>query len=195
MSVSPSDTTDITKSAQTSVLSTTHSPLGTHGLWGDKSAQLPAYIQNIAKALIRSGHGESSAIAMAVGAVKRWASGRGKVTPEVRAAAGKALAEWEKLKAEHSKSKSSNDQLMLKSIDRSVKLTDKRAEILGLYTDDKNKTMMSKKMKNNPVADTDIDTDVDPDNKSRFTWQPGDIQFADDDSKVDANDTDETDDK
>lgn len=94
------------KSAQTAELSTTHSPLGTHGLWGDENAQLPAYVQNIAKAMMRNGHDESSAIALAVGAVKRWAAGRGKVTPEVRAAAGKALAEWEKLKAEHSKSKS-----------------------------------------------------------------------------------------
>ena len=55
--------------------------------------------------MIRSGHDESSAIALAVGSVKRWARGGGKVSPEVRAAAGKAVAEWEKLKAEHSKSK------------------------------------------------------------------------------------------
>jgi hypothetical protein len=55
--------------------------------------------------MIRNGHDESSAIAIAVGAVKRWARGGGKVSPEVRAAAGKAVAEWEKLKATHSKSK------------------------------------------------------------------------------------------
>jgi hypothetical protein len=96
----------VTKSAETAELSTVHRPLGTHGLWHDKKAQLPAYIQNISHSLIRAGHTESEAISIAIGAVKRWASGRGKVTPEVRAAAGKALAEWEKLKAEHSKSKS-----------------------------------------------------------------------------------------
>jgi len=94
------------KSAETATLSTMHHLLGTHGLWGDKKAQLPAYIQNIAHSLIKSGHTESEAISIAIGAVKRWASGRGKVTPEVRAAASKALAEWEKLKAEHSKTKS-----------------------------------------------------------------------------------------
>lgn len=97
------------KSAKTPELSSTHSPLGTHGLWGDKNAQLPAYVQNIAKAMMRNGHDESSAIAMAVGAVKRWARGGGKVSPEVRAAAGKAVAEWEKLKAEHSKSKGAEE--------------------------------------------------------------------------------------
>jgi 2'-5' RNA ligase superfamily len=94
------------KSAETGMLATVHSPLGTHGLWGDELAQLPAYIQNIAHALIGDGHGESEAIEMAVGAVKRWASGGGKVTPEVRAAASAAVAEWERLKAEHSTTKS-----------------------------------------------------------------------------------------
>lgn len=93
------------KSAQTPELSSTHHPLGTHGLWGDKTAQLPAYIQNIAHAMIRGGHDESSAIALAIGAVKRWARGGGKVSPEVRAASAKALAEWEKLKVTHNKTK------------------------------------------------------------------------------------------
>ena len=89
------------KSEETAELSTTHRPLGTHGLWGRKTDQLPAYIQNIAHAMIRDGHDESSAIALAVASVKRWARGGGHVTPEVQAAAGKALAEWEKLRAEH----------------------------------------------------------------------------------------------
>jgi hypothetical protein len=91
----------VVKSAETPELSTTHRPLGTHGLWGSKSDQLPAYIQNIAHALIRGGMSESQAIATAVGSVKRWASGRGKVTPEVRAAAAKAVGEWESLRAQH----------------------------------------------------------------------------------------------
>lgn len=94
------------KSAQTAELSILHKPLGTHGLWGDKAAQLPAYIQNIAHALQRDGHAESEAIQIAIGTVKRWAAGGGKVTPEVQAAAAGALAEWEKLKAEHNKTKS-----------------------------------------------------------------------------------------
>jgi 2'-5' RNA ligase len=101
----PLGSSAVGKSAETPVLSTVHKPLGTHGLWGDKTAQLPAYIQNIAHALLRDGHDESEAIQLAVGAVRRWAAGGGKVTPEVRAAAAAALAEWEKLKAEHSKTK------------------------------------------------------------------------------------------
>lgn len=95
----------VEKSAETAELSTVHKPLGTHGLWGDKMAQLPAYIQNIVHAMIRDGHDESEAIQLAIGAVKRWAEGGGKVTPEVRAAAAGAVAEWEKLKAEHNKAK------------------------------------------------------------------------------------------
>lgn len=51
---------------------------------------------------MRNGHDEASAHAIAIGAVKRWAAGKDKVHPEVREAAGKALAEWEKLRQEHS---------------------------------------------------------------------------------------------
>lgn len=48
----------------------------------------------------------SKAISYAVNAVKRWAKGdlgwgKKKVTPEVQAAAARAVAEWEKLKASH----------------------------------------------------------------------------------------------
>ena len=107
------DAVILEKSELTPMLSTTHNPLGTHGLWHTPSKkvpekqQLPAYIQNIAHALIRSGHEEGEAISMAVGAVRRWSQGYGawgkkqKVTPVVQAAAQRALAEWEKLKATH----------------------------------------------------------------------------------------------
>ena len=90
-------------SKQTAALSSTHHPLGTHGLWGDKKIQLPAYIQNVAAAMERAGHSESEAIQLAIGIVRRWAAGQGKVSPEVRAAAAKAYAEWVKLKASHNK--------------------------------------------------------------------------------------------
>ena len=90
-------------SKQTAALSSTHHPLGTHGLWGDKTIQLPAYIQNIAHAMEKAGHSESEAIQMAIGIVRRWASGQGKVSAEVRAAAAKAIAEWDKLKATHNR--------------------------------------------------------------------------------------------
>lgn len=48
---------------------------------------------------------ESKAIEMAIGICKRWARGGGNVDANTRAAAAKALAEWEKLKAgAHAKS-------------------------------------------------------------------------------------------
>jgi hypothetical protein len=90
-------------SAETPRLSSEHAPIGHEGVWHSKKPplQLPAYIQNIRNALMRNGHGESEAHAIAVGAVKRWANGKGKVTPEVRSASAKAVAEWEELKRNH----------------------------------------------------------------------------------------------
>lgn len=94
--------------AQTAAASTVPHPFGSPagpGLFHMKGAQLPAYVQNIAHALLRSGsaHDESSAIQMAVGICQRWAAGIGakgkKVHPDVQAAAAKAIAEWESLKA------------------------------------------------------------------------------------------------
>lgn len=97
------------KSAETPQLSVTHAPIGHEGLWHSKHPplQLPAYIQNIRNALMRAGHGEQEAHAMAVAAVKRWAKGDLKwgpkrhVHPEVVAASQRALAEWEDLRANH----------------------------------------------------------------------------------------------
>lgn len=101
------------KSAETPVLESTPHLLGPHGLWHTPSRKvpvkqkLPDYIENIAAALIRAGHDESSAIALAVAAVRRWSKGdlrwgpKRKVTPEVIAASQRALAEWEHLKATH----------------------------------------------------------------------------------------------
>jgi hypothetical protein len=100
------------KSERTPYVSAVHNPLGHEGLWHTPDRhvstmqQLPAYIQNAARALIRAGHDESSAIALAVQAVKDWAAGhafggRVEVTPEVQAAAQRALDEWEGLRASH----------------------------------------------------------------------------------------------
>jgi hypothetical protein len=101
------------KSAETPMLESTPDILGPHGLWHTPSKKvpekqkLPNYIEHIADALMRSGHDESQAIAMAVAAVKRWSKGYGawgkkqKVTPVVQQAASRALAEWERLKASH----------------------------------------------------------------------------------------------
>lgn len=101
------------KSVNTLVLSAEHHPLGEQGLWHTPSKkipekqQLPAYFQNIARALMRDhGMSESQAIATAINAVKRWAQGhlgegRGQVHPEVVAASRAALDEWRKLREEH----------------------------------------------------------------------------------------------
>lgn len=61
--------------------------------------QLPAYIQNVRNAIIRDGTPEGRATAIAIGRVRRWASGAGRVGPEVRAAAAKAIAEWDAMRA------------------------------------------------------------------------------------------------
>jgi hypothetical protein len=82
---------------------TVHDPIGKPGgpgLWHHKGKQLPAYIQHVAKALMKGGMAESHAIATAVNTIKRWAAGGGDVHPDTRAAAAKALAEWEAAKAE-----------------------------------------------------------------------------------------------
>jgi hypothetical protein len=96
-------------SAETPRLSSEHAPIGHEGVWHSKNPplQLPAYIQNIRNALMRAGHGESEAHALAVAAVKRWAKGnlkwgpKRKVTPEVIAASRRAVAEWEELRRNH----------------------------------------------------------------------------------------------
>lgn len=92
--------------AETPAASTVHHPFGSPsgpGLFRVKGLQLPAYIQNVAHALQRSGKPESQAIQMAVGIVKRWATGTGaggkRVHPDVQAAAARAVAEWEAAKA------------------------------------------------------------------------------------------------
>jgi len=97
----------VNKSAKTPELESTPDPLGPNGLWRTPSKKvpekqhLPFYVQHIADALQRSGMEESQAIATALGAVKRWAEGGGNVHPEVRAAARRAVAEWQKLKETH----------------------------------------------------------------------------------------------
>ena len=67
--------------------------------WVENAGGLPKYIRMVAHALIRSGKDKSRAISMAIGIVKNWAEGKGKVSPKVRAAAAKAIAEWEAKKA------------------------------------------------------------------------------------------------
>lgn len=92
---------DLQRSPKTPGYSVTHHPLGTEGLWHHEGLELPAYIQNVAKGMMESGMSREHAIPAAINAVERWARGEGHVHPEVVAASQKAVAEWEKLKAEH----------------------------------------------------------------------------------------------
>ena len=57
--------------------------------------------QNVRNALIRAGHSESEAHAIALNALRRWASGEGHVHDEVRQAARAALAEYEQEREHH----------------------------------------------------------------------------------------------
>jgi hypothetical protein len=93
-------------SAKTPFYSAHHSPTGTQGLWHRPGVQLPAYIQNVVKGIMKSGKSREAAIPIAIGRIKGWASGEGNVHPEVRAAAAKAIAEWNALKSKGKKSMS-----------------------------------------------------------------------------------------
>lgn len=106
----PEEVADIAeKSAETPELASHHAPIGTHGIWGSKHPKLqyPAYLQNIRNALMRAGHSEGEAHAMAIAALRRWAKGDLKwgphrhVTPEVQEASRRALEEYDKLRRDH----------------------------------------------------------------------------------------------
>jgi predicted ABC-type ATPase len=88
--------------------------------WVARSGGLPDYIQHVAHGILRSGGGdESSAIAKAIGIVKRWAAGGGKVDANTQAAARKAVAEWEAKKAAN-KAKGSLKEQWIEEADRYV---------------------------------------------------------------------------
>lgn len=90
-------------SEKTPVLATKSRPLGKPGgpgLFHDKNLSLPPYVENIAHSLMaKRGLPKSRAIQLALGAVERWKNGGDNVSPEVRAAAAKAWAQWEAAKA------------------------------------------------------------------------------------------------
>jgi hypothetical protein len=90
-------------SAQTGALATTPHPFGRPGgpgLWNVKGMELPPYIQNIARALLRTGRAKDlgSAIAIAKAATSRWAHGKN-TKPEVRAASVATDASWQAKRA------------------------------------------------------------------------------------------------
>lgn len=107
LQVSPdADPLTIKLTPETPVASTVPKPIGRPdgpGLWKHKHWMLPPYIQHVAHALMRHGHGESDAIHMAVGIVKHWAEGHDghghKTHPDVRAAAAANVGKWEELRA------------------------------------------------------------------------------------------------
>jgi hypothetical protein len=103
------DADAIELTAQTAAASTVPHPFGEPsgpGLWRIKGAQLAPYIQNIARALLRAGSAKdrSQAIEMAYGLVEDWKAGRtsngkGTVHPDVQAAATRAIAHMDALRA------------------------------------------------------------------------------------------------
>jgi 2'-5' RNA ligase len=68
--------------------------------WVENTGELPGYVREIARSIERKrGVPLSRAIALAIGAIKRWARGGGDVDVDTRAKAAAALASWEALKA------------------------------------------------------------------------------------------------
>lgn len=59
--------------------------------------RLAKYVRMVAHAMMRKGHSKSQAIRLARGIIENWATGKGDVSPKVRAAAIKALAEQKAL--------------------------------------------------------------------------------------------------
>lgn len=74
-------------------------PLGKQDLFKTPGVELPGYIREIARALMRNGKSKSNAIQIAIGTVKRWAAGGHGVNPDTQAKAARALAQWEAAKA------------------------------------------------------------------------------------------------
>lgn len=67
--------------------------------WVARAGGLPPYVQHVAHALVKDGKSESNAIQMAIGIIKNWAHGKGKVDSQTRAAATLALSQWTAMKA------------------------------------------------------------------------------------------------
>lgn len=69
--------------------------------WVENAGQLPPYVRKLARAIEKNGHSLSSAIAIAISRIKKWAAGGDDVDADTQAKAVKALAQWEKLKAKN----------------------------------------------------------------------------------------------
>ena len=66
--------------------------------WVARQGGLPRYVRIVARGIMKRGKTESEAIRLAIGVLKNWASGKGNVSAKVRAAAAKAIAEWNAMK-------------------------------------------------------------------------------------------------
>ena len=86
--------------------------------WVARGGGLPAYIQHIAHDIMEKGDKtESQAIAIAISQVKKWAAGVGDVDAGTRAAAQKALDEWEALKAKSKGKKAVNASAVVEGVE------------------------------------------------------------------------------
>jgi GNAT superfamily N-acetyltransferase len=95
-------TTPVVESAETARLAATPAPRGKPGgpgLWQHKGWKLPNYIEQVRDGIMKSGKSESQATQIAIGRVRDWAAGKGKVSAEVKAASARAIAEYEAMRA------------------------------------------------------------------------------------------------
>jgi hypothetical protein len=74
-------------------------PLGKGDLFKTPGAELPGFVREVARALMRNGKSKSQAIQIAIGQIKKWAAGGEGVNADTQAKAAKALAQWEAAKA------------------------------------------------------------------------------------------------
>jgi hypothetical protein len=71
--------------------------------WVENGGGLPPYVRKLARGIMKSGKSKSSAIAIAISRIKKWAAGGDGVDADTKAKAATALAQWEKLKAKKNK--------------------------------------------------------------------------------------------
>jgi hypothetical protein len=74
------------------------SPLGAGKNWVTEVGGLPLYVRAIAHAIMRRGTPKGEAIAIAIGAAKRFLASR-HTTAQTKARSGTALAQWEAMRA------------------------------------------------------------------------------------------------
>lgn len=68
-------------------------------LFDTPGAELPGYVREVARGVMRQGKTKSQAIGIAIGMIKKWAAGGGGVNADTRAKAAKALVQWNAAKA------------------------------------------------------------------------------------------------